>query len=152
MLLISYTQNWRDRLNKLIITLCLLFASTNLLAFDIDSATGLFHERMVERSTQVYENASFDLIEDIPEKIQNKINESWDEIIDFADTLDLYSHGFSYQLNQDVYEVTNIVGEKVGYTFSIIISKHGEVSTVGFYELARRVDGEFYLAREPSWY
>lgn len=88
----------------------------------------------------------------MPQEIEIFSAGSFIDLVNFAISLDLFSKGFDYTLNDEFYEVTNEEGVPVAYTFSVTITKNGEVSSIGMYELHRRVDGVFYQSRETVWY
>ena len=126
--------------------------SLNLFAIDYQDSLSLFHERMIEREPVYFHNVEISKITDIPAQVEEKRTEALDDLIDFANHLDLFSKGFSYKLNDDVYEVTTNIGDIVAYTFSMTITKNGVVTGIGFVELIRRFDGVFFQARETAWY
>jgi hypothetical protein len=117
-----------------------------------ESSLQLFHERMVERSPLYYEGATVLESSETPLEINQLAQDSYQDLIDFATAFDLFDVGFEYQLNEDVYEVVNELGEPIAYTFAIRIYKNNVLMSYGFYELMKRVDGVYYLSREPAWY
>lgn|GEM_PF-3769427 len=137
---------------KTILLLICFSISLNLFAIELEEATLTFHERMVERAPNYFSDAQINLIQDVPEQIQQLAAANHFDLINFAISLDLFSKGFEYRLNDEIYEVVNAEGEPIAYTFSITIKKDGKVSSIGMYEAQRRVDGVFYISREPAFY
>ncbi len=136
----------------LAIVMTTLIFSASLSAEDLSAKAQVFHERMMQRSPLFYEGASLELIGELPEVVEEVVSLHFDSLIHFATQLDLFSQGFSYHLNDEVYQVESQDNETVAYTFSITILKDGALKSVGMYELMRRVDGVFFLVNDPSWY
>jgi hypothetical protein len=137
---------------KSIFILISLLTSLNIFAIDLADTTDTFHERMIERSPTYFADSAINLLEEVPVEIQQLAAASHFDLVNFAISLDLFSQGFEYQLNDDIYEVVNKDGLPIAYTFSITIRKNGEVLSIGMHEAQRRVDGVFYISREPSYY
>jgi putative heme iron utilization protein len=137
---------------KPILILICLFTSLNIFAVDLEGTTLIFHERMLERAPTYFSDAQISLLEEVPEQIQQLAAANHFDLINFAISLDLFSKGFEYRLNDEVYEVVNAEGQPIAYTFSITIMKNGQISSIGMYEAQRRVDGVFYISREPVYY
>lgn len=130
---------------KILLMISMLFAlSGSLCATEPSDLAGLFHQRLIERWPHVLQGAKFELASETPDQVKEVINQSLDELLDFASELDLFSRGFSYALSPEVYEAKR-EGQVIDYTFSIVISKDGVSTFRRFYNLARRVDGVFYV-------
>ena len=136
----------------ILISVITLFLSLNISAKNVEDATEVFHSRLSERSPGVYTDTTISLLEVVPAEIEQIAAHSFVGLVNFAISLDLFEKGFGYVLNENFYEVTKSNGEVVAYNFSISIMKDGAISSIGMYELHRRVDGVFYLSREPAWY
>jgi len=130
----------------------LLLSPLCIYAHDIDQTIQLFHDRILERSPEYFENAEVQLVEELPEEIEQIASYHFLELVNFAIEYDLFAKGFDYRLNDNFYKIVDPEGLPLTYTFSVTIFKHGKVSSIGHYELTRRVDGVFYLANEPAWY
>lgn len=127
----------------LILTMLLTFSGT-LFATDKSELATTFHQRLAERMPDVFNGSEFLLTDNPPAQVREVIEKSLDELLSFASELDLFARGFSYALSPEIYQVKK--GETViDYTFSIVISKNGLATFRRFYNLARRVDGAFYV-------
>lgn len=133
---------------KILILLTLLIGLSNFaLALDqqsTDSMAQTFHERLTQREPQIFEGAQFSLSDNPPDQVKEVIEKSLDELLQFATELDLFSRGFSYDIAPLVYKATK-GSEVIDYTFSLRIYKNGVATFRRFYNLARRVDGVFYV-------
>jgi hypothetical protein len=136
----------------ILVTLLTLFISQSVFSKDIENITETFHSNLEERSPEYYNNPTIKLLEEIPAEIEVFTAGTLIDLVNFAISLDLFSKGFEYNLNDQIFEITNEEGQPIAYTFSITIKKDGKVSSVGMYELHRRFDGVFYQSREAAWY
>jgi len=134
------------------IALFTLFITFNAFAIDHEETVQEFHESMVERSPHYYQNSTVHLTEEAPAEIQQLMAYYYVGLFNFALSLNLFEKGFEYQLNDVVHEVIDTEGLIIAYTFSIIIYKDNVISSIGMYEAHRRIDGVFYLSRNPAWY
>lgn len=115
-------------------------------AFASDSYSDTLHSRMIEREPHLYSASNFVAVEEVPEEIAALQLGSVLELVEFARDYDLFSKGFFYELNNNMYEVVK-ENEVIGYTYSVNILKNDVLTHRRFYILNKRVDGVFYLGR-----
>ncbi|TNF27000.1 MAG: hypothetical protein EP319_12605 [Deltaproteobacteria bacterium] len=131
-------------------TLFILFSllfSAFAFSQESDDLAETLHSRMEMRTPNLFEGAAFELVDVIPDQVQEVRQKALQELLDFATDYELFDLGFSYKLDERTYSVTNQQGVVVAYTVSVWISKNGEPMTRRFSILHRRVDGIYYVGR-----
>jgi hypothetical protein len=134
----------------LLITL-VISASTLGLSYGADQAGDLFNEHVIIRDFNSNPVMKVVQLTEIPEEIQNIQTVELDELLDFATQYNLFEIGFSYEVHKNTFAINDASGEPQGYTFSIIISKNDTPMTRFFYQVAKRVDGVFYVGRTAAY-
>lgn len=113
-----------------------------------DQDAELFNERMAQRypERQIQDFELLDEVE-IPEGMITLEEHFLDRLLFFAQTYDLFSIGWSYAINPNVYKVTNAAGDTLGYNFSIDLYKNGVYKSRRFHQAGIRVDGVYFVER-----
>jgi hypothetical protein len=136
---------------RILFFLFTLLLSTFAFSQESDDLADTLHSRMEMREPQLFQGASFELIEVIPEQVEEVRQKALQELLDFATEYELFELGFSYTLDERTYSVTNQEGVIIAYTLSVWISKNGEPMTRRFSILHRRVDGIYYVGRIANY-
>lgn len=136
---------------KILISILTLFISLQVFADIPDTMADTLHVRMIEREPHIFGNSKINLLEEVPTEVEELREKSLNDLLAFAWEYELFDLGFAYELSEKTYEVKNAEGQAIGFTYSVIISKHGKQMTRQFSIVHRRVDGVFYVGRIANY-
>jgi len=148
---VKFFSTEQGALVKIFISILTLFISFQLFAEVTDTMADTLHVRMIEREPHIFQNSEIELLEEVPEQVDELREKSLNDLLAFAWQYELFDLGFTYKLSEQTYEVLNADGEIIGYTYSVIISKNGKPMTRQFSVVHRRVDGIFYVGRIANY-